>query len=47
MRSNDDSLVDIVECFGMESRMLCGLVGNYMVVRIRVELFNAWIWFKW
>jgi len=26
--------VDIVECFGMESRMLCGLAENYLVVKI-------------
>jgi len=47
MRPGDDSIVDIVECFGMESRMLCGLAENYMVVKIWLELFSAWIWFVW
>jgi len=45
MRPSDESLMNIVDCFGMESRMLCGLAENYIVVRIRLELFSAWIGF--
>jgi len=36
-----------IECFDMESMMLCGLSENYIVVRIWLELFSAWIGFLW